>query len=104
MTNDNPPGRVTMTALDLVMGSLQRHAFRVHTVVTHQVQPRWFIEGYATHMESSETSGGRLRSTIFEMFLRMATLEAWQDHGLAAVMLTPASNRHVSSFVPAPAY
>lgn len=41
----------------------------------NQVQPRWFIEGYATHMESSETSGGRLRSSTFEMFMRMATLE-----------------------------
>lgn len=41
----------------------------------NQVQPRWFIEGYATHMESAQTAGGRLRSSIFEMFMRMATLE-----------------------------
>ncbi len=39
------------------------------------IQPRWFIEGLATHVESAETSGGRIRSTMFEMYMRMATLE-----------------------------
>ncbi len=38
------------------------------------VQPRWFIEGLAVHEESRETTGGRLRSTMFEMYMRMATL------------------------------
>ncbi|NOY91631.1 MAG: hypothetical protein GXP55_10560, partial [Deltaproteobacteria bacterium] len=28
----------------------------------NQVEPRWFIEGYAVHEESLNTSGGRLRS------------------------------------------
>ena len=37
--------------------------------------PRWLIEGIATYYESSLTSGGRLRSTVFEMYMRMAVLE-----------------------------
>ncbi len=39
------------------------------------LQPRWIIEGIATYLESSQTAGGRLRSTIFEMYMRMAVLE-----------------------------
>ncbi|MEM9863306.1 MAG: hypothetical protein AAF938_17045 [Myxococcota bacterium] len=39
------------------------------------VQPRWFIEGLATYRETEDTSGGRLRSTMFQMFLRMDALE-----------------------------
>ena len=39
------------------------------------IQPRWFIEGLATHVESAETSGGRIRSSMFTMYMRMATLE-----------------------------
>jgi hypothetical protein len=39
------------------------------------VQPRWFIEGLAVHHESGQTSGGRLRSSQFEMYLRMDALE-----------------------------
>ena len=39
------------------------------------IQPRWFIEGLATHMESAETAGGRIRSTMFEMYMRMDVLE-----------------------------
>lgn len=38
------------------------------------VQPRWFIEGFAVHEESEHTSGGRLRSTMFDMYLRMDAL------------------------------
>lgn len=41
----------------------------------NNIQPRWFIEGLATYEESRETSGGRLRSSMFEMFIRMDTLE-----------------------------
>jgi hypothetical protein len=37
--------------------------------------PRWFVEGLAVHQESGHTSGGRLRGTQFDMFLRMAALE-----------------------------
>jgi hypothetical protein len=39
------------------------------------LQPRWIIEGIATYLESAETAGGRLRSTQFEMYMRMAVLE-----------------------------
>lgn len=38
--------------------------------------PRWFIEGLAVHEESKRTSGGRIRSSIFEMYLRMDALES----------------------------
>ena len=41
----------------------------------NSAQPRWFIEGYAVHEESAETAGGRIRSTMFEMYVRMAALE-----------------------------
>lgn len=41
----------------------------------NQVQPRWFIEGLAVHEESRETTAGRLRSSMFEMYLRMDALE-----------------------------
>jgi hypothetical protein len=39
------------------------------------LEPRWIIEGIATYLESAETAGGRLRSTQFEMYMRMAFLE-----------------------------
>ncbi len=38
-------------------------------------QPNWFIEGLAVLMESRQTTGGRLRSTIFDMELRVPFLE-----------------------------
>ncbi|MCA9576632.1 MAG: PD40 domain-containing protein [Myxococcales bacterium] len=41
----------------------------------NQTQPRFIVEGLATYMESRETAGGRMRSTQFEMYLRMAFLE-----------------------------
>ncbi len=37
--------------------------------------PRWFTEGLATLEESTQTSAGRARSTMFDMYLRMAALE-----------------------------
>ena len=39
------------------------------------LQPRWIIEGMATYLESRETAGGRMRSTQYEMYMRMAVLE-----------------------------
>lgn len=39
------------------------------------VQPRWFIEGLATYFESRHSSGGRMRSSLFDMYLRMDALE-----------------------------
>lgn len=45
------------------------------SVSPNQVQPRWFIEGLAVYMESSRTSGGRLRSSTWNMFMRADVLE-----------------------------
>ncbi|MFH0871248.1 MAG: BamA/TamA family outer membrane protein [bacterium] len=38
-------------------------------------QPLWIIEGVPTYQETKQTSGGRGRSNLFEMILRMAALE-----------------------------
>jgi len=39
------------------------------------VQPRWFIEGLAVYSESKFSSGGRLRGSMFDMYMRTAALE-----------------------------
>lgn len=44
------------------------------TYTPNAVQPSWFIEGLATYEESRQTSGGRMRSSMFDMFLRMDAL------------------------------
>ena len=50
--------------------------FGVNTIYApNQVQPRWFIEGLAVFEETERTSAGRLRSTLFDMYLRSHTLE-----------------------------
>jgi hypothetical protein len=41
----------------------------------NQAQPRFLIEGIAVHEESARTTGGRLRSAIWDMYLRAQTLE-----------------------------
>lgn len=41
----------------------------------NHVLPRWFLEGFAVYEESTHTSGGRLRSTYFDMWMRMEVLE-----------------------------
>jgi hypothetical protein len=41
----------------------------------NQAQPRWILEGLAVLEESEHTSGGRNRSSIFDMYLRADTLE-----------------------------
>jgi Tol biopolymer transport system component len=41
----------------------------------NQILPNWIIEGVATYEESAQTAGGRMRSTMFEMYMRMAVLE-----------------------------
>lgn len=41
----------------------------------NQAQPRFLIEGLAVFEESERTSGGRLRSSIWDMYLRAASLE-----------------------------
>ena len=40
----------------------------------NQIQPRFIIEGLATYEESKRTSSGRIRSAIFDMYLRSALL------------------------------
>ncbi len=41
----------------------------------NQLLPRWYIEGLATWRESLHTGGGRIRSSLFGMYLRVAWLE-----------------------------
>lgn len=40
------------------------------TTAPNQVQPRWVLEGLAVVMESEHTSAGRIRSSLFDMYLR----------------------------------
>jgi hypothetical protein len=47
----------------------------------NHVQPRWILEGLAVAMESRLTSGGRLRSSLFDMYLRADV----QEHHLAGL-------------------
>ena len=52
---------------------LQRLFGRFYTPQSYL--PGWFKEGLAVVQESEHTSGGRARSTIFEMYMRMDALE-----------------------------
>ena len=45
------------------------------TAVPNQWQPRWILEGLAVAMETAHTSGGRLRSSQFDMYMRADVLE-----------------------------
>jgi hypothetical protein len=45
------------------------------TAVPNQWQPRWVLEGLAVAMETAHSSGGRLRSSQFDMYLRADVLE-----------------------------
>ncbi|MBK8252364.1 MAG: PD40 domain-containing protein [Polyangiaceae bacterium] len=45
------------------------------TYSPNQAQPRFITEGLATLFESDHTSGGRLRNTIFDMYMRADVLE-----------------------------
>ena len=45
------------------------------TSAPNQVLPRWYTEGIATYQESTQTSGGRVRSSLFRMYLRTGYLE-----------------------------
>lgn len=42
--------------------------------VPNQTLPRWYIEGIATYYESATTRGGRVKSSLFQMYLRAAAL------------------------------
>jgi hypothetical protein len=41
----------------------------------NQTAPRFIIEGQAVYEETAESTGGRLRSAVWDMYLRAATLE-----------------------------
>jgi hypothetical protein len=45
------------------------------TFAPNQAQPRWILEGLAVVMETEHTSGGRLRSSQFDMYLRADVLD-----------------------------
>jgi len=45
------------------------------TYAPNQAQPRWILEGLAVVMETAHTSGGRLRSSQFDMYLRADVLD-----------------------------
>lgn len=45
------------------------------TFAPNQVQPRWFLEGLAIHHESARTSAGRLRNSMWDMYMRTDVLE-----------------------------
>jgi Tol biopolymer transport system component len=51
-------------------------------------QATWFIEGLAVLMETRQTTAGRLRSSLFDMFLRVPFLEGKQ-FGMDAVSASP---------------
>ncbi len=44
------------------------------TLSPNSAQPRWIIEGLAVVMESAKTSGGRIRSTLFDTYMRADVL------------------------------
>ncbi|MBI5537150.1 MAG: PD40 domain-containing protein [Deltaproteobacteria bacterium] len=44
------------------------------TLVPNQAQPRWILEGVATLNESRHSSAGRMRSSMFDMYLRADVL------------------------------
>ncbi|HEY6876488.1 MAG TPA: hypothetical protein VI299_00665, partial [Polyangiales bacterium] len=52
---------------------VQRVFGRVYT--PQQFLPGWLIEGLAVQQESAHSSGGRVRGTTFDMYLRMDALE-----------------------------
>jgi hypothetical protein len=45
------------------------------TMAPNQVQPRWMLEGLAVTQESGRTTGGRLRSSQWKMWMRTEVLE-----------------------------
>lgn len=47
------------------------------TIAPNQIQPRWILEGFGVFEESARTSAGRVRNTMWNMFMRADVLE---DH------------------------
>lgn len=58
------------------------------TLVPNQLQPRWILEGLAVVFESAYSSAGRIRSSLFDMFLRADYL-ADNLAGLAQMSSSP---------------
>jgi hypothetical protein len=51
------------------------------TWMPNQIQPRWILEGLAVLQETAHTSGGRMRSGIWEMMMRTDVL----THNVASI-------------------
>ena len=66
------------------------------TLAPNQVQPRWILEGLAVVSESEHTSGGRIRSNLFDMYLRADVLEG-RIAGLDQFSTTPTAGRRATS-------
>ncbi|HEY3445019.1 MAG TPA: hypothetical protein VGK67_01600 [Myxococcales bacterium] len=49
--------------------------------IPNGIEPRWFTEGLAVHYESSASGGGRVRASIYDMYLRSEVLEG-QFYGI----------------------
>jgi hypothetical protein len=45
------------------------------TIAPNQIEPRWMLEGLAVFEETEKTSGGRLRSPTWNMYMRADVLE-----------------------------
>ncbi|HVV81674.1 MAG TPA: LpqB family beta-propeller domain-containing protein [Kofleriaceae bacterium] len=75
--------------LDTIGGlaSLYNHVFG-KTWAPNQVLPRWIIEGIAVYEESRRSAAGRIRSTQFDMYLRVPVLQG-QELGLDQVSNNP---------------
>jgi Tol biopolymer transport system component len=62
--------------LDTILGVARIYNFIFGKLYSPNLsQPNWFIEGLAVLMETRQTTGGRLRSAIFDMELRVPLLE-----------------------------
>src|SRR4029078_6989392 len=75
--------------LDTILGPARAiNLLRGKLYAPNLSQPTWFIEGMAVLMESRQTSAGRLRSSFFDMQLRVPMLEG-RLLGLGAVSNGP---------------
>ena len=75
--------------LDTILGFARLYNFLLGKLYAPNLsQPNWFVEGLAVLMETRQTTGGRLRSTIFDMELRVPFLEG-RMLGLDAVSNGP---------------
>ncbi len=65
----------TIHGLPRLLNALFGFGVLGNLVSPNVAQPRWFVEGAATYEESDNTSAGRGRSALFDMYLRMPALE-----------------------------